>query len=113
MTHWWPLLLFLSFVITCVGLFGLAVQWDGALGISMSLCALLLLAQVILFFIALWQREWWRALAFFICCLISGALLFFSLTLDILVDAMDKAHSPENEVVDSMEVLPEDTLLLE
>lgn len=102
LTHWWPLLLLLSIVFTGAGIFGVTVQWDGALGIAMSLCAFVLLAQFVLFFIALWQREWWRALAFFLSCLISCALLSFSISLQILGDAMEKAYIPEGEVVDSL-----------
>ena len=110
LTRWWFLLPLLTLVLSVVGGFLYAIaQWVYIL--CTVLVVLLLFFQLALLIMALFHRQWWRALGIFVGSIISAVLLAICLVIGIVAIGMDKAHAPETtECVDSLDIEPTDTI---
>jgi len=86
-------------------------MYDVLFLVCFFLCFAVLILMCVLFVTALLQRAWGRSVALFISALLTAVMLFFSLTVYLLTDAMNRTHpNTEGEVVDTVDVQPADTL---
>lgn len=93
LTRWWYLPPLLTLVISGADSFFFALLPKWLFITLLIVCFLLLLLQIALFFSALIQRQWWRALGILVGSFISIMLLCLNLLVLMVSAGMDNAHS--------------------
>ena len=109
--RWWFVPLLVTIIFTFASLYLLALQLWGIYYTVTVICVLLLLYQIALFVIALVMHKWWHSAGIFVSGILCAIMIFISLMVLTLIHAMDNIHGPNaTELIDSLEVLPSDTL---
>jgi len=86
LTRWWAVPFLAGIALFFAGVFAYLLNYTWVFYVGMVLSFFLIVWQLVMFYVALIQREWWCAFFSFIGMLVTGIFLFGSLLFGILID---------------------------